>query len=94
MSINDDIDNQIAQLKNCEYITEPEVKEMWKSKRSFSRRANVQKIFSFIIYSGDVHGHIDYIMELFKIGGQCTETNYLWIILLIKDLKERAFLKK
>ena len=86
MSINDDLDNQIAQLKNCEYITEPEVKEMWKSKRTFSRRSNVQKIFSPITISGDVHGHIDDIMELFKTGGQCTETNYLWIILLIKDL--------
>ena len=86
MSINDDLDNQIAQLKNCEYITEPEVKEMWKSKRTFSRRANVQKIFSSITNSDDVHSQFDDIMELFKIGGQCTETNYLWIILLIKDL--------
>ena len=59
---------------------------MWKSKRIFSRRSNVQKIFSPIIISGDVYGHFDDVMELFKTSGKYPETNYLWMILLIKDL--------
>ena len=88
MSINNDLDNQIAQLKRCEYITESEVKDLCeKAKELLIEESNVQKIYSPITICGDVHGQFDDVMELFKTGGQCPETNYLFM----GDFVDRGF---
>ena len=52
-----DLDQQIEQLKNCEYLKESEVKELCKKAREiFIEESNVQKGTSPITICGDIHG--------------------------------------
>lgn len=75
-----DIDKVILQLKKCEFIKESVVKELCeKAKEILSEEANVQRIDAPITICGDIHGQFDDLTELFKVGGDCPETNYLFM---------------
>jgi serine/threonine-protein phosphatase 2A catalytic subunit len=41
--------------------------------------SNVQAVSSPVTICGDVHGQFHDLIELFKIGGRCPETNYLFM---------------
>ena len=41
--------------------------------------SNVQSVTSPVTICGDVHGQFHDLIELFKIGGKCPETNYLFM---------------
>jgi serine/threonine-protein phosphatase 4 catalytic subunit len=83
-----DLDKQIEQLRRCEYIKESEVKELCeKAKEILIEEANVQRVEAPVTICGDVHGQFDDLIELFKIGGDCPETNYLFM----GDFVDRGF---
>ena len=50
-----------------------------KSQRTFFEESNVQSIDAPITIYGDIHGQFDDLTELFNRGGQCPETNYLFM---------------
>ena len=41
--------------------------------------SNLVKIRSPVTICGDIHGQFDDLMELFKIGGDCPEINYIFL---------------
>ncbi|KAH7090068.1 serine/threonine specific protein phosphatase [Auriculariales sp. MPI-PUGE-AT-0066] len=75
-----DIDRQIEQLKRCEPISEAEVKQLClKAREILLEEANVHYIDSPVTICGDIHGQFYDLLELFKVGGSCPETNYLFM---------------
>lgn len=49
-----------------------------KVKEIFQNESNVQTVRTPVTICGDIHGQFYDLLELFKIGGQCPETNYLF----------------
>ena len=85
---NSNLDSQIEKLKKCQYISENEVKDLCdKAKELFIEESNVQCIDAPITICGDIHGQFDDLTELFRNGGQCPETNYLFM----GDFVDRGF---
>lgn len=95
-----DIDRQLEQLKRCELIKESEVKALCaKAREILIEEENIIRIsppvtVSWLVESshllqvcGDIHGQFYDLKELFKIGDDCPETNYLFM----GDFVDRGF---
>ena len=75
-----DIDNIISRLMECKPISEQEVKELCdKAREVFIKEDNVQAVSCPVTVAGDVHGQFHDLLELFKIGGEPPNTNYLFM---------------
>jgi len=83
-----DLDRQIEQLRRCELIKEPEVKALCvKAREILVEESNVQRIDPPVTICGDIHGQFYDLKELFKIGDDCPDTNYLFM----GDFVDRGF---
>eukprot|EP00299_Pterocystis_sp_00344_P010859 c4960_g1_i1.p1 GENE.c4960_g1_i1~~c4960_g1_i1.p1 ORF type:complete len:314 (-),score=41.51 c4960_g1_i1:116-1057(-) len=83
-----DLDRQIAILKKGDLITEAEVKALCtKAREIFVEEGNVQRVDAPVTICGDIHGQFYDLKELFKVGGECPETNYLFM----GDFVDRGF---
>jgi len=85
---NSEIDRQIEQLRRCEIIKEHEVRALCaKAREILVEESNVQRVDSPVTVCGDIHGQFYDLLELFKMGGECPETNYLFM----GDFVDRGF---
>lgn len=75
-----DLDEQIERLRKCEYLKEQEVKALCdRAREILSDESNVQRVDSPVTICGDIHGQFYDLIELFKVGGECPYTNYLFL---------------
>lgn len=75
-----DLDEQISRLKRCEYLKESEVKALCdKAREILLDESNVQRVDAPVTICGDIHGQFYDLIELFKVGGECPYTNYLFL---------------
>ena len=73
-------DEQISRLLSCSPLSENEVKQLCKqAKDILIQESNVSNVRAPVTICGDVHGQFHDLKELFKIGGQPPDTNYLFM---------------
>jgi len=86
--MSSDLDRQIEQLRKCQIIKESEVKALCsKAREILVEESNVQRVDSPVTICGDIHGQFYDLIELFKVGGECPDTNYLFM----GDFVDRGF---
>jgi serine/threonine-protein phosphatase 4 catalytic subunit len=82
------LDEQIERLKRCEYLKESEVKELCeKALEILVEESNVQRVDAPVTLCGDIHGQFYDLKELFQVGSDIPETNYLFM----GDFVDRGF---
>ncbi|CAF1548617.1 unnamed protein product, partial [Adineta steineri] len=75
-----ELDTWIEQLKECKPLQENHIKYLCEqAKDILSKESNVQEVKCPVTVCGDVHGQFHDLMELFKIGGNAPDTNYLFM---------------
>ncbi|KAL5155632.1 Serine/threonine-protein phosphatase PP2A catalytic subunit [Glycine soja] len=75
-----DLDDQISQLMQCKPLSEQQVRGLCeKAKEILMDESNVQPVKSPVTICGDIHGQFHDLAELFRIGGKCPDTNYLFM---------------
>ncbi|KAJ2314119.1 Serine/threonine-protein phosphatase 2A catalytic subunit beta isoform, partial [Coemansia sp. Cherry 401B] len=65
------LDSWIEQLFECKQLSE--------AKEVLARESNVQPVRCPVTVCGDIHGQFHDLVELFKIGGNSPDTNYLFM---------------
>jgi len=83
-----DLDRAIAQLRNCRPIPEAQVREIChKARELLIEEGNVVTVTAPVTICGDIHGQYHDLMELFRVGGDVPDTNYLFM----GDFVDRGF---
>eukprot|EP01117_Protostelium_nocturnum_P011927 TRINITY_DN4360_c0_g1_i4.p1 TRINITY_DN4360_c0_g1~~TRINITY_DN4360_c0_g1_i4.p1 ORF type:complete len:340 (+),score=82.84 TRINITY_DN4360_c0_g1_i4:93-1112(+) len=74
------VDRCIEQLRRCEILTESTVKDLCnKLKEILIDEPNVVPLHSPLTVVGDIQGQFFDLLEIFKIAGDCPDTNYLFL---------------
>lgn len=75
-----DIDLYIEKARKGEKLPESAINLLCtKVKEIFAKEDNVCKLYSPITLVGDVHGQFYDVLELFRVGGDVPDTNYLFL---------------
>ena len=75
-----DLDRQIEHLMECKPLSEAEVKTLCDHARTILvEEWNVQPVKCPVTVCGDIHGQFYDLVELFRIGGNAPDTNYLFM---------------
>lgn len=75
-----DLDECIARLYNKELLAESVIEAICaKTKELLMQESNVVHVQSPVTVVGDIHGQFYDLIEIFRIGGYCPDTNYLFL---------------
>lgn len=78
----------IEQLRACRLIPESQVRELcYKARELLIEEGNVVSVDAPVTICGDIHGQFHDLMELFRVGGDVPDTNYLFM----GDFVDRGF---
>lgn len=75
-----DLDRWIEQLRKCEPLSAEDVSILCeKAKEILQKESNVTTVQAPVTVCGDIHGQFHDLIELFKIGGEVPDTNYVFM---------------
>jgi len=75
-----DLDRWIEQLRRCEPLSQEDVGTLCeKAKEILEQESNVTVVQAPVTVCGDIHGQFHDLIELFKIGGEVPDTNYVFM---------------
>jgi serine/threonine-protein phosphatase 4 catalytic subunit len=75
-----DIDRMLLALSQHQIPNESEIEQIcFKARELFMEDANIERISSPATICGDIHGQFDDLLELFRIGGDCPDVNYVFL---------------
>lgn len=78
----------ISELRACRTIPESQVRELChKARELLIEEGNVVQVDAPVTICGDIHGQFHDLMELFRVGGDVPDTNYLFM----GDFVDRGF---
>ncbi|KAL8709881.1 MAG: hypothetical protein Q9220_005497 [cf. Caloplaca sp. 1 TL-2023] len=78
----------ISDLRACKTIPEPAVRDLChKARELLIEEGNVVQVDAPVTICGDIHGQFHDLMELFRVGGDVPDTNYLFM----GDFVDRGF---
>ncbi|KAI9227861.1 MAG: Metallo-dependent phosphatase-like protein [Piptocephalis tieghemiana] len=70
----------LAKVKQCKHLPEADMKRLCeKVKELLMEESNVQPVQSPVTICGDIHGQFYDLMELFRVGGEVPDTNYIFM---------------
>ena len=79
-----DLDECIERLYKKELLAESVVEAICaKTKELLMKESNVVHIAAPVTVVGDIHGQFFDMIEIFKIGGSCPDTNYLFLGMIL-----------
>ncbi|OUM63158.1 hypothetical protein PIROE2DRAFT_10374, partial [Piromyces sp. E2] len=67
-----DPDQWLAQIKECRYLPESDIKALLEE-------SNIQPVHTPVTVCGDIHGQFFDLKELFRVGGEIPNTNYIFM---------------
>lgn len=83
-----DINSLLNKLSNCQYPEENHIIPLFeKAKELLEKEPNIKRLNSPITVCGDIHGQFHDLQELFRVGGDCPDTNYIFL----GDYVDRGF---
>ena len=75
-----DVDAILSKLRKGSLPTEQEIKGLCDSARDIlDKLDNVATLTCPITVCGDIHGQFDDLLEIFDVGGEVPETNYIFL---------------
>jgi len=73
-------DEWIATVFECKYLPEPDLKKLCEIvKELLLEESNVQPVAAPVTICGDIHGQFYDLKELFRVGGDPPQTNYIFM---------------
>ena len=88
-----DLDECIESLYKKNLLAESVIEAICaKTKELLMQESNVVHVQAPVTVVGDIHGQFFDLIEIFKIGGWCPDTNYLFLGMHIGHPESRKFL--
>jgi len=73
-------DDWITTVRECKYLPEPDLKKLCEMvKELLLEESNVQPVAAPVTICGDIHGQFYDLRELFRVGGDPPQTNYIFM---------------
>lgn len=74
------LDEWLVMAKKCQHLPEPDLRRLCEMvKEILMEESNIQPVRTPVTICGDIHGQFYDLMELFRVGGQLPDTNYIFM---------------
>ena len=81
MGTSGDLDSWIASIRKCELLPEHDLKHLCEYVQELMlEESTVHPVQSPVTICGDIHGQFHDLLELFRNGGECPQTSYIFMV--------------